>query len=129
MVRIGAGEVRVEIRQVGLVAFEFGDELAHLQAPIAEMHVADHLVADEAEHARERVADDERAQMAGMHGLGDVRAAEVDDDGLRVLAQRHAAARVVAQLVDVGGERLVGQRQVDEAGACDFDFLRSAGRV
>ena len=58
-IREGPAVVLVEIWQVGLLALQLGDELAHLQAPVAEMHVADHAVAHEAMEALQRVTDDE----------------------------------------------------------------------
>ena len=78
------------------------NDLAELRAPVAEMVVRDDLVPDEPRHARQAIADDRRAQMADVHRLGDVRAAEVDDDAARLFRRRHAQAR------GVGVERAEG---------------------
>ncbi len=56
------------------------DEQAELRAPVAEVIVADHVVADRAQEPTDRVADDRRAEVSDVHLLGDVRARVVDDD-------------------------------------------------
>ena len=56
------------------------DDLAELRAPVAEMVVGNHLVSEEAGHAGEALADQGAPQMPDVHRLGDVRAAEVDDN-------------------------------------------------
>src|SRR5690554_5812361 len=49
------------------------DEEAKLRAPIAEVIVADHLMPAELKHARDRIADDGRAEMPNVHLLRDIR--------------------------------------------------------
>ena len=87
------------------------------------MHVADHLVAGEDEQAPQRFADDGGAQMADMHGLGDVGAAVIHHHHLALLGG-DGETLVVGDLVGVLGERLVGQRQVDEARAGQRDVAQ-----
>jgi hypothetical protein len=122
-VRIGAGEAAVEVGQVGPADLQLGDDHAHLQAPIAHMHVADHLVAGEDEQAPQRFADDGGAQMADMHGLGDVSAAVVHHHHLALLGG-NAETLVVGDRVGVLAERSIGQRQVDEARAGQRDVAQ-----
>ena len=76
-------------RRVGIdrreAFFEVRDQKPHLEAPVAEMRIAPHAVAAEAEQPLDALADDRRAQMAHMHRLGDVGTAVIDDDASRCL--------------------------------------------
>ncbi len=53
-----------------------------LRAPIAEMIVANHLMAERSHDARQAVADDGRPEMTHVHRLGDIGRRKIDDDGL-----------------------------------------------
>ncbi len=99
-----------------------GDQQAHLEAPVAEVSVADHFVATEAEDALQAFTDDGRAQVADMHWFGDVRAAVVDHN---LAGVGHACG---TGLVGVGGnlartlrQGRIGQLHIDEAGTGDLD--------
>lgn len=70
---IRAGEALVKIGQVRLAALQLGDDQADLQAPVAQMNVADDIVAEVAVDALDALADDGGAQMADVQGLGHVR--------------------------------------------------------
>ena len=80
--RIGTGERRIEVDWRHAAMLDFGDQLTHLQAPVAEVNVARHRPAVCAVEPLQAVADDSRPQMADMHWLGDVRPAEIDDKRL-----------------------------------------------
>ncbi len=95
----------VEIEQVGLADLQLRDEHAHLQAPIAHMHVADGLVADELEDAADGIADDGGAQMADMHRLGDVGSAVIQHHDLGLRLGRLAEARITGNPVHLPGAR------------------------
>ena len=58
---IGAGKRFVEIRKVRPGLRERRDDESHLQSPVAQVHVADHLVAHEAADPHDALADDRRA--------------------------------------------------------------------
>jgi hypothetical protein len=49
------------------------DQHAELGAPVAEVVLADHVGAEEAQHADQAVTDDGRAQVTDVHLFGDVR--------------------------------------------------------
>ena len=112
----------IEIRKVGPPHCELGDELSHLQAPIAEVHVARDGPAVGAEQPLQRVADDRGAQMSDMHRLGDVRPAEIDDDALALPARRERTRGLRVERLqppfECGGREL----DVDEARARDHRF-------
>ena len=73
------GDVFAEVEQML-------DQHAERTAPVADVVLADHVVAEELEHPHQRVADHGRAEVAGVHLLGDVRRRVVDDDRRRVAA-------------------------------------------
>ena len=113
LARIGPALRRIEIGQIRLAVRDLGDDLAHGQAPVAEMHVAERAVADEQEQPPQRIADDRRPEMADMHRLGDVGSAIVEDHGLRRL-RLDAEPLVFRQAIEVRGEEFIGQREVHE---------------
>ena len=79
----------VEVFQVGQftvgggwVFLHIGQQHAELGAPVANVVLADHLVAEEFEHAGDAVADDGRAQMANVHLFGQVGRGQIDHHAL-----------------------------------------------
>ena len=66
------------------------DNHPKLRAPVAEVVVADRLVAEEFQGAVQAIADDGAADVAHVHRLGDVGGAVVDDVRLRLADGRHA---------------------------------------
>ena len=69
---------------------------SELRAPIAEMIVADDFVAEESGNPRERIAQENAANVTDMHWLRDVGRAEIDDDvGSRRSCARHAESLIV----------------------------------
>ena len=54
------------------------EDHAELRAPVADVVVADDLVAEESQRAAKRVADHRRADVADVHRLGHVRGGKVD---------------------------------------------------
>ena len=58
------------------------DEHAERTAPVADVVLADDVVAEESEHADQRIADDGGAEVADVHLLGHIRRRVVDDDAL-----------------------------------------------
>ena len=72
------------------------DNEAHLQAPVAEVDVADDVVAEEPVDALDGLSDDGASQVSDVQGLGDVRPAVVNDDGLGGLVRLHA--KVLGQI-------------------------------
>ena len=113
--RVRPVERGIEIDQPRLLVLKLGDEVAHLQAPVAEVHVRDHRIAEEAQEALQRIADHRRAQVADMHGLGDVRAAEIDHGDLTVRRELAAGHRIAAHRLGPRRERRVRDPQIDEA--------------
>ena len=118
--RIGAFVLRIKVRQVRLPVLQFLDDESHLQAPVAEMHVADRMEAEEAADALQRLADDRGAQMPHVKGLRHVGAAVVEDDGLPFADRFRTEADVSFPRVQVSCHGFRRERQVDEAGPHRF---------
>ncbi len=120
--RIRTGVIRIEIDRRDAADRNLRDELAHLQAPVAHVNVAGDGPAIGAEQPLKTVADDGRAQMADMHGLGDVHAAEIEHHGLAGAGVGCSELRVPGQRDATLRERFVGDVKIDEAGAGDLNL-------
>ena len=96
---------------------------AELRAPIAEMVVADDMVAAKSQQSAQRVADHRGTDMADMHRLGDVGRREVDD----ILTWRGRAGDPEKRIGERRDQRLrqqvVSQPEVDEAWTGHFHLL------
>ena len=105
------------------VALPGDQQHAELRAPIAQVIVGDDLVAQQPQRARQAIAQDGRADVADVHGLGHVGRAEIHDHGPRLrggLKEEVFAAR--------GGLQGLGQRrgfepEIKEAGAGNLHLL------
>jgi hypothetical protein len=96
------------------------DHHAELSAPVAQMIIADHGVAAKSQESAEGVADDGRANVAHMHGLGDIGRREIDDIGARLSRAGDSQKRVAQRLRGGSFEHGVQQLEIDEARARDF---------
>ncbi|MNM49653.1 hypothetical protein D3C81_606610 [compost metagenome] len=111
------------------VFLQVGHQHAELGTPVADVVLADDVVAQELQHARNAVTDDGRAQVADVHFLGQVGCRHVDHHLLR----RAGFARTQVG-IGQGGIQAVGQgvgvlEEVEEAGAGDLDLADvGAGR-
>jgi hypothetical protein len=97
-------------------------ELAHLQAPVAEMNVGDHIVADLDQDPPQALADDERPEVADMQRLRDV-GASIVDHRLQWRDLICPERGIGEHRSGFGRDRRIGQPEVHEAGAGDGDFL------
>ena len=93
-------------------------------APVADVVLADDVVAEEVEHAHQGIADQRGAQVPDVHLLGDVRRRVVDDHGLRRRDRSDAEAVVAGHLGEMGGEELGSERHVHETGSGNLEFGR-----
>ena len=87
-----------------------------MQAPVAEVDVADDGVAEVTVDALDALADDGRAEVADVQRLCDVRPAVVEHDGARRVRSGDAGTVGQAHILQMGGEGGVRDAQVDEAG-------------
>ncbi len=84
-------------------------------APVTDVVLADHPVADELEQAHQAVADDRAAQVADVHLLGHVRRRIVDYCRLGDLGGAYAEVAVGGGLDDLARQEGFGEGEVDEA--------------
>jgi hypothetical protein len=88
-VHAGSGVKLIRFRQrQGRSVDAFGEDLLNqhskLGAPIADVALRNHLVADASNNAPQAVTDHRRAQMSDMHLFCDVRGGIVDHHNLRI---------------------------------------------
>ncbi len=102
---------------------------AELRAPIADVVVALHVVAGEAEQPIERRSEHRATEMSHVHGLGDVGGGEIDDHVPGHVGERHAQALVGHQFSERPLEPGRRQREIDEARAGDLRRLAAVGDV
>ena len=122
LLRVRTFEIRIEIDRRDAAMADLGDELAHLQAPVAQMHVAHDMPAIGAEQPLQRIADHRRAQMPDMHRLCDVRSAEIDDRGLALPRFGRTQPLILRHCAGTFRQRGIGHIEIDEARPRDLDF-------
>ena len=108
--------------QGGFVDFLFprpGDH-AKLRAPIADVVVGNDMVADKASDARQALAENGRADVSDVHGLGDIRRGEVDDNRARLRRGRHSEPGIGRGHFHALGVDLGLDAEIDETRAGDF---------
>ena len=141
---VGERLVLVELRVGGLVeAVEIalahslgGDVLADVEEvldqhpertpPVADVVLADHLVAHELQHPDERVADHRGAEVTGVHLLGDIRRRVVDHDPLLLGVRFDAEAIVAGDGGELCSEPLGREGDVDEPRSGHLELARHA---
>ena len=69
---------------------------AELSAPVAQVIVANHTMAEESKHSTECIADDRGTNVSHMHRLGDVGRREIDDNRFGISRLGHANSRIGA---------------------------------
>ena len=104
-----ASKLRQQLGQRRVLVQHGDDQQAHLEAPVAEVGVAQHLVAAEAVEPLDRLADDRGAQVADVHLLGDVGAAVVDEHPPRRRRPRRRR-RAASAAISVGARRRAPRR-------------------
>ncbi len=105
----------VEIRKVRLPSLELRDHQAHLQAPVAQVDVADDPVAVPADDPLDGLADDGAAEVSDVERFGHIGAAVVQDDGLRLLRQGHAEPLVLLHALQIIADEVPAEPEVEES--------------
>ncbi len=102
------------------------EEHAEGGAPVAQVVLADDVVAEELQHAHDGVADDRRAEVADVHLLGHVGRGVVDDHHLGPGVGRHAEPVVGGHLQQQRAEEALRDHEVDEPRPGDLALLDGA---
>ena len=127
--RVECERREVDLARVGQL-LEFGRDHRDGEAPVADVVLADGLMPEPFEEPGDGIADDDSAEVADVHLLGEINAAEIDDGGLLHLGHGHAEPpprRV--HVGDEGGEGIGPELDVDEAGAGDGGIGEGLGDV
>ncbi|MNZ37410.1 hypothetical protein D3C78_548550 [compost metagenome] len=104
------------------VFLQVGHQHAELGAPVADVVLTDHGVAEEFENAGHAVADDGRAQVADVHLLGQVRCRQVDHHLLLRAGFLHAQLGVGQGRIQARGQGLGILEEVEKARAGNLDL-------
>ena len=104
------------------------DQHPERRPPVADVVLREHVVADEAQQARNRVADDRAPQVADVHLLRDVRRAVVDDHAVRVGGAGNAEARVLEESRDALLQPLARRRKLMKPGPATLGGSAIAAR-
>ena len=103
------------------------DDHAELGSPVADVVVADDVVAEGAEDAAEGVADDGAAEVADVHRLGDVGTREVDNVPARRCRRFDAQFLIKGGRVDGGFQPVGAEAEIDEPGTGDLRRIAEVG--
>ena len=124
LLRIFPLVVLLEIRKLRLPLLQFLNDQSHLQAPVAQVDVPDHLVPEEPEQPLHALPDDRRPQMPHVKGLGHVGAAVIDDDGLRFFGRADPEPFPAPHPLQVIRQECPGKLHIDKAGIHCSDLLK-----
>ena len=91
----------IKIRKLRLSFLQLCNDLPHLQPPVAQMDIADHLMPRIAQNPFHALSDDCSAQMPDMKRLRHVGSAVVDDDGFLFFRLRHAEFFCRSHLIQI----------------------------
>ncbi len=106
------------------------EDHAELRAPVAQVVVADDLVAERRVDPRQALADHGRAEVADVHRLGDVGRRVVDHDRLRLLGRSQAqVGRRRADSPSCSRDPVVREPDVEEARPGDLGRAGHRGEV
>ena len=111
------------------VGFPAQEQFSELRAPVAQMIVGDDAVSEQARNACEGIAENGRANVADMHGLGGVGGTEINDDGAGAAGFVHQRALAARHTLE--GEREGGdfEAEIEKAGAGNFGRFGPFGNV
>ena len=112
LLQLGNGEVGAETSPV----LQLCDDESHLQTPVAEMCVTDHLIAHLPGQTLHALADDRRPQVSHVEGLRHIGTAVVDDDLFTAQGTVQSQVFLPVHAVQVVGEAGRIHAQVNEAG-------------
>ena len=127
--RILAGIILIEINQIRLAVAQFFDDESHLQAPVTQMYVTDHIVAQVTAHTLYALTDHGRTQVADMQRLCHVGSAVVHDDGLSMALFLHAKLFFLCHAVHEISQVSGIQADVNEARHHSVDLGKHAVSV
>ena len=113
---IGTGEAAVKIAQLRLPVLKSCDDEAHLQPPVAQMHVPDGVIAEKLVNPLHALADDGRTQVANVQRLGHIGAAVIHHNGLWHRLLFHPEVRVMPHGRQIGLQERAGHPQIDKTG-------------
>lgn len=67
-----------------MALLQLGDDQSHLQTPVSQMHITDHVMSHKFADPLDTLSNDSRAQMSDMQWLGNIGPAVIYNNGLRM---------------------------------------------
>ena len=122
-----AGIVGIEVGEFRLALLELSDDQTHLQTPVAQVNIADGLVAQVLVQPLQSLTNDGGTQVADVQGLCYVGSAVVDDGKLALTGLGNAKIGAGAHGFQVLLEECVGELQVNEAGHHGVNHSKISG--
>ena len=96
------------------------NDLSKLRAPVADVVVGRDIMPEKSCDPCEAVAENRAPDMADMHGLGDIRRAEIEKDFFRARCWTHSKAGIRGQMREGFGEKGIFEADVDKTCAGNF---------
>ena len=106
LLRILALKGLIEIWQFWFAVTQLLDDQTHLQPPVTQMHIADHVITQETAHSLDALTDDRRTEMSYMKRFCHIGSAVVHDDGLTSLHFFHAKLVLSLHAIHIRSEIL-----------------------
>ena len=114
---------RVFFEQIRLqLMFPTPENHPELRTPVTDMVVGDHIVSHETCNTGECIADNRRSDMTDMHGFGDIRGGEINDNRFRVFSYSDAQTRITEHRKERLREERWAHAEIDETRTGDFCF-------
>ena len=104
----------IKINKLRFAVFEFCDDKAHLESPVTEMYVTDHLVSYISADTFDTLSNDRGTKMSYVERFCYVRSAVVDDDGLWCLCSLDRVFRVCFHFLKIVCKEFLSDSEVDE---------------
>ena len=116
----------IKINKLRMALLQLGDDQSHLQTPVSKMNVTDHVVAHEAPHTLDALADDRGTEMADVKRFCHVCSAVIYDDGFRIFCFLYRKIFVVLHFGKIICQKFRVDFQVDESRFYGFNFTDHA---
>ena len=116
----------IKINKLRMALLQLGDDQSHLQTPVSKMNVTDHVVAHEASHTLDALADDRGTEMADVKRFCHVCSAVIYDDGFRIFCFLYRKIFIVLHFGKIICQKFRVDFQVDKSRFYGFNFTDHA---
>ena len=107
--------IYLKINQIRLSFLQFCNNQPHLQSPVSQMHIADHLMSQETSHPFYTFTNDGGAQMPHVKRLCHIGAAVIQDNGFWFFHQIHRQMIILLHFMQISRQQSLLDLQIDES--------------